>query len=203
MIADPITARHLQPYRHSPHVLDVKRVALRIQDLIQPTRREPVRRLIPPRRARLLLPVRPRVLPSVQQPVLLRERGVRWRNRVHVSPHDPAHHPARLLQHLPDHAHLRHAHRRAHGERLEVRVDHTQDPRAVLRRRAPAASSAQRYIRHQRAPPHPALLKVDARRIYQRRVDQRDRPVRRAFWPARLRAARHDPEPLPDPRMCE
>lgn len=63
MVADPLTARHLQPYRHSPYILDVDSIALRVQNLVKPTRRELTLRLISPRRPVFLL-VSP-MLPSV------------------------------------------------------------------------------------------------------------------------------------------
>ena len=194
VVADPITSRHLQVHREPPHIPNLKIPAFRIQNLIQPPRRILRPRLIPPRRPlSLSLPPVAAALPSVQQPILLRKRGVLRRNRIHIPARDPADQHARLLlQHARNHAHLLHAQRHAHRQRLEVRVDHPQD-----------VAPAHRYVRHERIPLHPALLEVDAHRLRERRMDQCDRPIPRAPWPARLGATRHNPEPLLDPRMCE
>src|SRR6266852_1742679 len=192
MVTNPLTVSHLQPNRYPPHVLYEKPIALRIQNLIQPTRWEPSHRLIPPRR-----PIFFPVFPSVRQPVLFRKRCVRWRNSVHIPARDPAQY-TRLPQQSRNHAHLHDPHRRAHRKRLEVRINNPQDTRRVVLRGA-----AHHYIRYKRIPPHIAVLIMDAHGIGQGRTDQRDGPISSASRPARLWASGHDLEPLPDPRMCE
>ena len=58
MIADPINAAlgcgHPQLYPQSPNALHLKRVAVRVQDLVQSPGRKLARRLIPPRYPLLL-----------------------------------------------------------------------------------------------------------------------------------------------------
>ena len=197
MVTDPGTTCqwHRQPYRDPPHIPNLQIVVPRVQNLVKPTGREPVRRLISPRRP--VLRAVPPVLPSVRQPIVLRKRFVRRRDRVHVPAHDPAER-ARLRQQTSDHAHLSDAPVRTLEQRLEMRIDHAKHARARFR-------PAQQNVRHQRAPPHPSFPKVDAARVGQQRAprDERDDSVGRASWPAVRRAARNDHKVSSDPRVRE